>query len=257
MNCKHVQELLPLYVSRDLAERSAQLIQAHLQSCASCAVSSEEYYKTHHMLQEFAPPQFGETLYDSMRQDVLREIQRETLESPRAVPRFVLSLVPNRLTWALAAALLFVVALSAVYVVTKRRGSGTSDQQHLVDRRNTVDQPAVSPASPERAQPPDSPEQKRRGLAGFTNPQVRRRQTIDRRAPSTSVETPDQTKLIAEAARNSNNPANRDAVTVGDSSKTEKPLRMEIQTTDPNIRIIWFSAQPAKQDSPNKFSKGI
>jgi hypothetical protein len=71
------------------------------------------------------------------------------------------------------------------------------------------------------------------------------------------VKAPDNTQLIAETARNGNNPANRDVVPVRDSSQTEKALRVEIQTKDPNIRIIWFSAQPTKQDSPNKSSKGI
>jgi len=38
------------------------------------------------------------------------------------------------------------------------------------------------------------------------------------------------------------------------NTSAEKPLRMEIQTRDQNIRIIWF-AQPIKQNSPGKSSK--
>jgi hypothetical protein len=38
---------------------------------------------------------------------------------------------------------------------------------------------------------------------------------------------------------------------------SEKTLRVEMQTKDRNIRIIWFSNQLTKQDSPSESSKGI
>ena len=260
MNCKQVQELLPLYVSRDLEEKDAQIIQAHVESCAACAASCDEYRETRQLLQEFAPPMFSEAVYEGIRQNVLREIPPESSASSRALPKFVASLFPRRLTWALAATVLLAVALSAVYFIANRKGAQTNDQR-FAGGRDVVDRPAAPPTNEQEQHPAEKPRRERipvPELAGVTHQFERRKNDVtNKRAPSVAAKSPDNTQLIAEAARTSNNPANRDAVTVGDSSKTEKALRMEIQTKDPNIRIIWFSAQPAKQDSPNKFSKGI
>lgn len=260
MNCKQVQELLPLYVSRDLEEKSAQLIQAHVQTCAACAASGDEYRETRHLLEEFAPPVFAEAVYNGIRQNVLREIRQGTLEPSKALPQFVASLFPRRLTWALAAVLLLAVAFSAVYFIGNRKGTVTNDQR-LADSGSGSGRPAAPPPKEQAQHPAAKPRPERvpaPGLAGGTHQFERRKNDVaNKPAPSVAVKARDNTQLIAEAARNSNDPAHPDVVPVSDPTKTEKALRVEIQTKDPNIRIIWFSAQPTKQDSPNKFSKGI
>lgn len=260
MNCKHVQELLPLYVSRDLEEKSAQLIQAHLQTCAACAASGDQYRETRRLLEEFATPMFSEAVYNGIRQNVLREIRQESLDSSN-LPQFVASLFPRRLTWALAAALLVAVAFSAVYFIANRKGTQTNDQPPLAGGRNVVDRPESTPTKEQEEHQATNPRQQRApapGLAGGTHRFERRKNDATiKRAPSVAVKAPENTQLIAEAARNGNNPTNREIQPVRDSTETKKALRLEIQTKDPNIRIIWFSAQPTKQDSPNKFSKGI
>jgi hypothetical protein len=63
--------------------------------------------------------------------------------------------------------------------------------------------------------------------------------------------------MTAEASPERNNLAEPDVVPARDPAISEKTLRVEMQTKDPNIRIIWFTPQPTKQASPSKFSKGI
>src|SRR6267143_6407697 len=111
MNCKHVQELLPLYVGRDLEERRAQLVTAHVQSCAECASLASEYRESGQLLQQFAPPPFSDAVYAGIRQRVLREIGRESPEfSGLTLPSFVASLFRPRLRWTFATALLLGVS---------------------------------------------------------------------------------------------------------------------------------------------------
>jgi hypothetical protein len=45
--------------------------------------------------------------------------------------------------------------------------------------------------------------------------------------------------------------------TIDTSLSSGKPMRLEIQTSDPNIRIIWFSQSSTNEGSPNESSKGI
>ena len=77
MNCKHVQELLPLYVGRDLEEKRARSVTAHVQSCVECAGSVDEYRETRQLLKQFAPPPVSDAVYAGIRRRVLREIEQE------------------------------------------------------------------------------------------------------------------------------------------------------------------------------------
>jgi predicted anti-sigma-YlaC factor YlaD len=52
MNCKDVQELLPLYVGGDLKEKRARPVTEHVQSCADCAGSADEYRESRQLLME-------------------------------------------------------------------------------------------------------------------------------------------------------------------------------------------------------------
>jgi hypothetical protein len=49
--------------------------------------------------------------------------------------------------------------------------------------------------------------------------------------------------------------ASPNKVPARDPAASEKTLRVEMQTKNPNVRIIWFAHQPIQQDSPG--SKGI
>jgi hypothetical protein len=76
------------------------------------------------------------------------------------------------------------------------------------------------------------------------------------RTASIALNTPDTRTMTAEAGPVDSNLGEPDAASVRDPATSGKTLRVEMQTKDPNIRIIWFAHQPTKQDSPSKFSKG-
>ena len=42
-----------------------------------------------------------------------------------------------------------------------------------------------------------------------------------------------------------------------DASKSADMLRIEIQTADPNIRIIWFAPKPSDADAPNPMGETL
>jgi hypothetical protein len=268
MNCKHIQELLPLYVGRDLEEQRAKLVKAHVQSCAECARLAEEYGEARQLLQLFEPPPFSDAVYAGIRQRVLREIGRES--TAPTLPQLVAGLFRRRISWAGAAALLLAVSVVAFYLTANRR----NDRQQVADSVRTVDQtgtderPGAPPRDDESAvSPPPSSKQsdgpppastgRNRGadtkIAGSVDRtgQSRRRKSAgasSTRARSFAVNTPDRT-MTAGASPESNNLAEPDAVPARDPATSAKTLRVEMQTKDPNIRIIWISQQRTKQDS--------
>jgi Putative zinc-finger len=276
MKCKHVQELLPLYVGRDLEEKRAKLIMAHMQSCAECASSADEYRETLQLLQRFAPRPFSEAVYAEIRQRVLHEIGRES--TAPTLPQLVGSLFRPRLSWAVATGLLLAVGLFAFYYIANRR----NDPQQVANSRRTLDRTTMDEQPNERLQNPDSavspspsikesdgPTQASTGrntgvdprIAGSVGPtyQSQRRKSTGaaaKRTRSVAANTPD-TRSITAGASPGNNLFEPKAVPARDPSGSEKTLRVEMQTKDPNVRIIWFSHQLTKQESPKESSKGV
>src|SRR5437773_3700532 len=154
MNCKHVQELLPLYVGRDLEENYARLVTAHMQSCAKCSGLADAYRETRQLVQQFAPPQFGEAVYDGIRQQVLREIGREA--TAPGLSRMLESLLRPRLRWAVATALVLAVSVLAFYSIANRRANLISNPQQLADNNPTVAGPISSSIKESKRLPPAS-----------------------------------------------------------------------------------------------------
>lgn len=252
MNCKHVQELLPLYVGREIADTRAQLVAAHLKSCAECAGSADEYRQTRQLLQQFAPPSFDEAVYTGIRQRVLREIESEA--TTPTLTESMTGLFRPRLKRAIASALLLAVSVLVFYLIADR-----SNDRRQVAERGSADGPP--PIREKELLPSENQIQNRGPAQRLTSGihQTQQRKVIenvpDRTSPAT-VDGTDQSSLTAEAAPVGNNLGAPHALPSNDSITSRKPLRMEMQTNDPNIRIIWFSYQPTKQDSPGKFSKG-
>src|SRR2546421_7005647 len=249
MNCKHVQELLPLYVGRDLEEKRAQMVMAHVQSCVACTGSADEYRETRQLIKQFAPPPVSDAVYAGIRQRVLREIEQEA--TAPGLSRLLDSLFRPRLRWAVATALVLAVSVFALYFVANRR----NNQQQVAGSGRTLDVP-TSPAIREvEALPRPSPAQKRYPVQGLANThQFQRRKNSGvaaDRSGSTTVNSTGPRSMTAQTLPNENNRSEADAVPAGDSAAPEKTLRVEMQTRDPNIRIIWFSHPPN-----SKFSKG-
>jgi hypothetical protein len=268
MNCKHVQELLPLYVGRDLEAKGAQ-IAAHIQSCADCAVSFAEYRETRQLLQEFAPPLFSEAVYDDIRQNVLREIGNNVPGSLRpTLTQSMLSLFQTRPRWAVASALLLALGVSALYFMAMRPGNLKNGGQQVAKSVGALEEPKPDPrpisqgAEASLSSPGKGNDHNNTGVPPATAGSVNHPYKAGRKNPRPTVDRPGSVAWNMSAPRPSNaetlpnGQSEPDAESILDPA-ARKTLRMEIQTRDPNIRIIWFSPPPTKQDSPGKFSKGI
>jgi len=247
MNCKSIQELLPLYVSRDLDEQRTQQVRVHLQSCSACGASASEYDETRRMLQEFSSPSFSEDLYSGIRQSVWREIQRE-IPDVKAGPLSGLfdGLIRPRLSWALASALLLVVTLSAFYFIS--RGNDNRQVAAAPNGLTPQETPSSSPSNK------DSNGSGAAIVSGEPKEQPRPRKHVTPRSdrvPALALSKRPHGSTASEAALESNKITGPNAI-----QSSGKFLRLEMQTKDPNIRIIWLTPQ-RKHDLPGKVSKGV
>ena len=222
------------------------LVTAHVRSCTQCARSAREYRETNQLLQRIEPPHFSEASYLAVRNSVLREIERES--NATALLRFIARAFQPRMTWAVSTAVLLAVCLFAYYFIANRTGGQRYEQP------NAASQPDKLKASPTPSRQDFRPDHSVTAGAppaqASSSPKPRLDQTVwhSRRAG----ETP------AVPVRESQYSAVGPTSPTRDSSVTsDKTLRLEIQTSDPNVRIIWFSHPSNNEGSPNESSKGI
>ena len=243
MNCKQIDELLPLYAGRDLDDKRARLVAEHLQMCAACGRVAGEYRETIELTQHFVPPVFTDDAFANVRRQVLRQIENEPTAS--LLPQIFAGWFRPRIAWAVASGLIIAFGFFALYLIVKR----PADVQPIADNRPTVIEHLQSatwpPKTPQSAGTPQKPgEKERRIIRNFVN-----------RSPLVASKTRNSSAAAAASSTKLREPDAGNSLPAIDAVPGESPLRVEMQTKDPNIRIIWFSQTNSKPALPN--AKGI
>ena len=242
LKCKRVARVISLYVAGDLVGEPERDVAAHLASCESCRRLAEEFSESNRLLtQACAPPEFGAEFYAGIRHAVLSEITRDRIRSKPSLFR------PR---WIYATAFAAAVIVSGVML------------QHFVSTRRELPRdlaraPQVTgqPASPPEVPLPLKDELPRKRSAQSGNVQAR----ANLRGRSGQFETvtrPDS--LVAAQAARVGGPqiaALQSSTSIGPAVALEassQVSRIEIQTADPNIRIIWLSARESGEPDGTK-----
>lgn len=243
MNCKNVEPLLSLYISRDLDEEHSRLVAAHLVSCTECARAADEYVRAGQLLQRYETPFFSDETYGGIREQVLNEIARESHASvwSRIFSQLFLPVVQPRLRW-ITAALLLAMSVTALYFSRNFSRQLPKDERVAVRREepNQTDSraPLRSEKSDESAAAPSSLNKKQIRVATTRRPMTRKTDA------NAGVVATNLSRVV------------QDAVRFSQPLAAPAPLRMEIQTNDRNIRIIWLSG-PRPGAGGTDGSKGI
>ena len=268
MNCTQVQELLPLYAGQDLAERREQAVTAHLQSCVTCSLMLTEYRELRAVMPDFAAPVFDDDLYEEIRQSVWQRIEKQSRW--RSLFASVTRWYEPQFAWAAAAVVMIAVSLLALYFVNK-----TYDVRPtvIVDIPKIVG-PAMGPAPGTRGSVPLTPGDGSPSKRQANMPKRQRRpdrmvapdrgHPLATSSPGAEIatvqrETGTQPSQLPTGASETLVLQSPDPPVIGTDdldlgiAAAEKALRMEIQTRNPNVRIIWFSQrEPKPLTTPSK-----
>ena len=228
MNCRRIEELIPLYVECDLENDEAARVSAHVETCGSCSALVAEYESSQAWLRLNTLPDFNEAMLEDIKRGVMRGID-EARERPSLFGFFARSLMPGR-AFAAVAALLIIFAAVALYIYWGR-SSKVSNESNLAHDTSTTEK-APEPDDLKPAQVADSIVRsnrvKRYASKANAGSRIGQRRKLDR------VIMPEIDNTVAQK-------------TADVPTETEEMTRIEIQTGDPNIRIIWFS--PKESDS--------
>ena len=254
MNCKNVEPLLSLYVGRDLDEDQSRLVAAHLQSCTKCTLAADEYAGAGQLLQGFEPPVFSDEIYAGIREQVLNKIERESHAPvrPGIFSQWFLALVQPRMRW-VTAALLLAISVTVLHVSRKSLRELTNDQQVAVRTGEPSQAGSRADVRSENSKPSASSSSfSNEGMATTRRPITRKREA------NLVVVATKRSRELAKTTKVDSATFDRvvqRAVGVSQLSSAPAPLRVEIQTNDRNIRIIWLSGQ--RPGGARDGSKGI
>jgi Putative zinc-finger len=242
LNCKRAAQMIPLYVGRDLGDVPEREVAAHLATCDQCRRLAEEYSESSSLVaQACTPPEFGEEFYSGIRSAVLEKISRDRL---RSTP----SLFHRRWVYATAFAAIVVIAGVALQYF---RGTRQQPQQSVAAVPQGTGQSILggkegagpAPMPPKSVLLP-SP-RKSRGVP--QHPAVQLQKVIAPIPQSAANASTGVTTARLEVATNSPG-----SPTSSGRAASSPVSRIEIQTADPNIRIIWLTPQESRESEEIK-----
>ena len=243
MNCRRIEKLIPLYVEGDLEGEEAAAVLAHAETCGNCRELVAGYEASQRWLRSHTPPDFDDALFDAVKRGVMKEID-EKAKRPSLFGFFADHWTPRLVLVATAALLIIFVALTLRFYSGK--STAVSSPADLAD---TAPAPLVEP------QPGDVEKAPRAILIGNDYKRKKRassapikksltasnRNDIEARSPQSERPVAQEKIELPEVMTN----------TEANAEEMLEMLRIEFQTSDPNIRIIWLShketdSQPLK-----------
>ena len=220
MQCTLAEKLIPLFVSDDLPDDQMKTLREHLDGCADCQELAAAFSESQNWLRTFAAPIFDEAIFDDLRAGLAREIagdeERPRWFAPRWNPRFA---------FRAAMAGLLLIAAFGIYIF---RHQPNPDEKLTLHPEN-ADQLDGHPPKTDRRDQPINPKRAVR-YGKRKRPATRQ---YDLSASPGALTLPVLQPIPVS-------PEPRD-VAVTDTTRDRGMLRIEFQTADPNIRIIWFA----------------
>lgn len=244
MRCEHVETLIPLHVGGDLEPHEADSLCQHLTTCAHCRQLHEDFEASQNWLTGFAVPEFEEASFAKLRASVLTEIERQ--EKRGSWLGWIDGLLPKWSPGLMLATAATALAVTTGLVATVYRQQITpakSAGETIADAGQATTVKTTELATGKIS----------------VNAEANRVATAPRSIPGSKHVKAATPLLPPEAFTNGgfSNPLEPPVIpeeeSVAESVAQTEPepkemLRIELQTADPNIRIIWLTP---KADSPS------
>lgn len=208
MNCPDFETEIALYVGDDLPAGRIPAVTAHLRDCAGCRAFAEEMAECGELVHSLRMVEVAPVRVDALRREV---VARYVAHRDR--PRWFSFFLQPRWATAVFAVIAFGVSLGWLALSIRP----VEEAARSFPLPSTV-QTAVQPDSPIPAKQPTA--------LPTPVPHPRRVKPV---ASNVSKAIPAKSEPVAETAR-----------------VAPEPQRIEIQTADPNVRIIWF-VQPTAE----------
>jgi hypothetical protein len=245
MNCQEFELQIALYVGNDLEATELLLVEKHLADCQSCKQFMLEMQDSQLAFTKFGSPDIDEQVFSNLRASVLEQISLQ-----KEKPSWWKNLFGFQFKfWQYATALsliigLFIISSYLLLVSNKVENNIAINNSNLVEKTivktPTQETPTIDKSVNDRkSEEPIELSQ----TSNIAKPVVKhinyikyKKHTVktENNASDNIVENPN---IIASKTDNSNV-----------IHLKQEPIKMEIQTKNPNIRIIWFTNKDEKTE---------
>lgn len=225
MNCRRVQDLIPLYVGGDLKESRASEVASHLDSCDVCRGVLDDFASSQQWARTASEPDFNGAFFDDLRASVFARI-----DSEKARPSFF-HLVKERILLRpalIATVALIVIAASVVLYIYSGKTGHDSDKSVAAREEKPREEPTAAPPEKETIRKPRPHRPHKPDVAN---------------APGSN---PPAGQLVAENTNRTRIERKKEWT----ENSSEGMTRIEFHTSDPNIRIIWFAPKEVDSKQP-------
>jgi hypothetical protein len=261
LTCKRTARMISLYVAGDLVGAPEREVATHLAACEDCRRFGEEFSESSSLLsQACTPPEFGAEFYSGIRQAVLGEITRDRMRSKPSLFR------PRWLYATAFAAIVITLGVLLQHFVSTRRAT----PPELARAPQVIDQPTRPssgvPSPRKKHEPPRTlGEQSNKVVFALVTPRRSPGQfeAMRKSDASDAAQAPRDERAQIEPVMQS--PTSVGPVAPGSASlsggsassssgraSASEVSRIEIQTADPNIRIIWLSPRESREPETNR-----
>jgi hypothetical protein len=242
MKCRRVEKLIPLYVEGDLASGIADRIATHLDWCGRCNWLADDYRESQMWLRSSNKPEFNEADLHALKSGVLARIADAT-----AKPSLLASLAEHwnrRQVLALSVSLLIIFGVVVFYIYQ----ASMSPKPRVIEAKieppdSSQGAPGVTPTAVDQGTVKEGSLKKPGNSRNRAS--IKPRSVAPMIAQQASESPTSQTPLPERPGKSAAEPVEE----IFDSYDSEGTLRIELQTSDPNIRIIWFA--PKGVEGPN------
>jgi Putative zinc-finger len=237
LSCKRMARILPLYVAGDLGAARQQKAAQHLTACKACRELADEFGESRSLLAEGCSlPEFGADFYAEIRNTVLDKIAVE-----HSVPKKTIFGRP----WIYATSIAIAVIASIFLFQHFRYGS--NEMTFTPPAAALILPPATAKDSPAPAVLSSGSQRRHRDRLASADPRRREFQLKTMRRTN----SPREDREVAQTGRLGTKvkPVGPPSAALAEEPVASTPAeatqisRIEIQTADPNIRIIWFGPQ--------------
>jgi len=235
MKCRRIEELIPLFVEDDLEPRRKDLVSDHLKSCPSCEVLAREFGESQRWLRRYVPRDFDASFFDEMGKEVRAHLAEAS--GPSVRERIFGRFWGAQFAFAVGVLLVLLSGTALLISRTGPRANGLSVTLAGSDR------PAEDGSAP-TDNPPGTLTPQQLDQKPVTLP-------IQKLSPGRAHKSAPRTQVDAASAVDMlpSIPWEFDRVeTVQGALEAPEPIRIYIQTSDPNIRIIWLVSKPVDGD---------
>jgi type III secretory pathway component EscV len=241
MKCSKVEKLIPLYVGEDLPEQQHKLIEDHLKLCAACYQLYDEFAYSQNLIHASSQP----PVIDKMFFPEMRQVIRNEAYIPQASFSFFDYLTVGwhkPLAWAVAPVLLLCLFwLGTIYF--NKQSPDVVKKEPVGEQKvtNTYSRPA--PSSEEKEHKVDSlnttlvaysgNENTKRHSAASASAKLNHRLKVDNSIDFPVLDVYEETPNISEEES--------DMYLTEVAAQSDEMIRQDIETSDPDVSIIWFS----------------